>query len=70
MLKGTLQLRKHPVFKYLYFLPKPGSYPIKIMERLGTNFFIRRWGLFASPMTKSEEQKRNARKLSHFRHRG
>jgi hypothetical protein len=46
------------------FFPKPYSYPIKIIERFGTNFVTRLWGLLASPMPISEEQKTNARKLS------
>jgi hypothetical protein len=44
--------------------PKPYSYPIKIIQRFGTNFVTRLWGLLASPMSISEEQKTNARKFS------
>jgi hypothetical protein len=40
------------------------SYPIKSIENFGTNFVTRLWGLLASPMPISEEQKTNARKLS------
>jgi hypothetical protein len=60
---GSLFLVNHPVFKYIFF-PKPYSYPIKIIERVGTNFVTRLWGLLASPLPISEEQKTNARKLS------
>jgi hypothetical protein len=40
------------------------SYPIKIIETFGTNFVTCLWGLLASPLPISEEQKTNARKLS------
>jgi hypothetical protein len=55
------------IVQYMYlniFFPKPYSYPIKIIERFGANFVTRLWGLLASPLPISEEQKINARKLS------
>jgi hypothetical protein len=37
-----------------------------MIEKFGTNFINRLWGLLASPMPISEEQKTNERKLSLF----
>jgi hypothetical protein len=48
----------------IYFFPKPRSYPNKIIEKFGTNFVTRLWGLFASPTLISGEEKTNARKVS------
>jgi hypothetical protein len=49
------------MFKFFFF-PKPYSYPIKIIEKFGTNFVTRLWGLLASALPISEEQKTNAKK--------
>jgi hypothetical protein len=46
----------------IYFFPKPRSYPIKIIEKFGTNFVTRLWGLFASPMLISEKEKNKYKK--------
>jgi hypothetical protein len=46
----------------IHFFPKPYSYPIKIIERFDTNFVTRLWGLLASPMLISEEQKNKCKK--------
>jgi hypothetical protein len=37
---------------------------LKLLKDFGTNFVTRLWGLLASPISISEEQKTNARKLS------
>jgi hypothetical protein len=51
------------VFKYIFFLNLE-VIQLKIIKRFATNLDTRLWGLLASPIPISEEQKTNARKLS------